>query len=74
MQLLPIFRVRLCYIFIKYQFLFFAGDLPDKRNRLNLRSPNKIFFVLNLSFRENHDQEKPPLNSLTDNTVAMEVT
>ncbi len=27
MQLLPIFRVD--YIFIKYQFLFFTGDLPD---------------------------------------------
>ncbi|XP_057189392.1 enhancer of polycomb homolog 1b isoform X2 [Triplophysa rosa] len=30
--------------------------------------------TLDIGPRENHDQEKPPLNSLTDNTVAMEVT
>uniref|UniRef100_A0A9J8ASQ0 Enhancer of polycomb homolog n=2 Tax=Cyprinus carpio TaxID=7962 RepID=A0A9J8ASQ0_CYPCA len=30
--------------------------------------------TLDMGPRENHDQEKPPLNSLTDNTVAMEVT
>lgn len=30
--------------------------------------------TLDMGPRDNHDQEKPPLNSLTDNTVAMEVT
>ncbi|XP_051556778.1 enhancer of polycomb homolog 1-like isoform X1 [Myxocyprinus asiaticus] len=30
--------------------------------------------TLDMGLRENHDQEKPPLNSLADNTVAMEVT
>uniref|UniRef100_A0A673K1K4 Enhancer of polycomb homolog n=1 Tax=Sinocyclocheilus rhinocerous TaxID=307959 RepID=A0A673K1K4_9TELE len=30
--------------------------------------------TLDMGPRENHDQEKPPLNSRTDNTVAMEVT
>lgn len=30
--------------------------------------------TLDMGPRENHDQEKPPLNSLTENTVAMEVT
>ncbi|XP_051984008.1 enhancer of polycomb homolog 1b isoform X1 [Xyrauchen texanus] len=30
--------------------------------------------TLDMGPRENHDQEKPPLNSLTDKTVAMEVT
>ncbi|TRY90978.1 hypothetical protein DNTS_023015 [Danionella cerebrum] len=30
--------------------------------------------TLDMGPRENHDQEKPALNSLTDNTVAMEVT
>lgn len=27
-----------------------------------------------LSCRENHDEDKPALNSISDNTVAMEVT
>ncbi|XP_028832876.1 enhancer of polycomb homolog 1b isoform X1 [Denticeps clupeoides] len=30
--------------------------------------------TLELGSKENHDQEKPPLNSITDSTVAMEVT
>ncbi|KAG7319683.1 hypothetical protein KOW79_016826 [Hemibagrus wyckioides] len=30
--------------------------------------------TLDMSIRENHDQEKPTLNSITENTVAMEVT
>ncbi|GAA6066543.1 enhancer of polycomb homolog 1b isoform X1, partial [Tachysurus ichikawai] len=29
---------------------------------------------LDMGTRENHDQEKPTLNSITENTVAMEVT
>ncbi|KAF4076632.1 hypothetical protein AMELA_G00217340 [Ameiurus melas] len=30
--------------------------------------------TLEMGSRENHDQEKPSLNSITENTVAMQVT
>lgn len=35
---------------------------------------SNVWQFLFFFFRENHEQDKPALNSLSENTVAMEVT
>uniref|UniRef100_A0A4W5QC16 Enhancer of polycomb homolog n=1 Tax=Hucho hucho TaxID=62062 RepID=A0A4W5QC16_9TELE len=56
------------------------GALPSSALKMpantNCQIPNKVTgaSTMDIGSRDNHDQDKPALNSLADNTVAMEVT
>ncbi|CDQ71789.1 unnamed protein product [Oncorhynchus mykiss] len=56
------------------------GALPSSALKMavntNCQMPNKVTgaSTMDIGSRDNHDQDKPALNSIADNTVAMEVT
>ncbi|KAK6292895.1 hypothetical protein J4Q44_G00363960 [Coregonus suidteri] len=56
------------------------GALPSSALKMaantNCQMPNKVTgaSTMDIGPRDNHDQDKPALNSIADNTVAMEVT
>ncbi|KAM9553252.1 enhancer of polycomb homolog 1-like isoform 2-T2 [Salvelinus alpinus] len=55
------------------------GALPSALKmaaNTNCQMPNKVTgaSTMDIGSRDNHDQDKPALNSIADNTVAMEVT
>ncbi|XP_038828679.1 enhancer of polycomb homolog 1-like [Salvelinus namaycush] len=55
------------------------GALPSALKmaaNTNCQMPNKVTgaSTIDIGSRDNHDQDKPALNSIADNTVAMEVT
>nr|XP_023828141.1 enhancer of polycomb homolog 1 isoform X2 [Salvelinus alpinus]XP_023828142.1 enhancer of polycomb homolog 1 isoform X2 [Salvelinus alpinus]XP_023828143.1 enhancer of polycomb homolog 1 isoform X2 [Salvelinus alpinus] len=56
------------------------GAVPSSALKMaantNCQMPNKVTgaSTMDIGSRDNHNQDKPALNSITDNTVAMEVT
>ncbi|XP_037553097.1 enhancer of polycomb homolog 1 [Nematolebias whitei] len=50
------------------------GNMPASALKLSTSTNLSGASSMDLSSRDNHDEDKPALNSLADNTVAMEVT